>query len=85
MTAMWNPFSLTRLTQVEEVFMTSLETRIRQRAHALWEREGRPDGQSERHWEQAKTMIAAERQQRPVLPSTVVTGPWRRTTPATRW
>jgi len=60
--------------------MTDLEQRIRQRARYLWEREGRPEGHSERHWEQAKSMIASERGGRPVLPPVVITGPWRRAT-----
>ena len=29
------------------------EQRIRERAHALWEREGRPEGRNEEHWAQA--------------------------------
>ena len=29
------------------------EDRIRQRAHELWESEGRPDGQADRHWSRA--------------------------------
>jgi hypothetical protein len=36
------------------------QNRIRQRAHELWEREGRPDGAHERHWQQAEGEIAAE-------------------------
>ena len=54
---------------------TELENRIRERAHALWEREGRPTNQNERHWQQAKTMIAAERRQKPVMPAPVK-GSW---------
>ncbi len=33
-----------------------LEMKIRQRAHAMWEGESRPDGLAERHW------LAAERE-----------------------
>ena len=29
------------------------EDRIRKRAHALWEQNGRPEGQHEEHWHQA--------------------------------
>jgi hypothetical protein len=29
------------------------EELIRRRAYAIWEQEGRPEGQHERHWEQA--------------------------------
>ena len=30
------------------------ERRIRERAHALWERAGRPDGRADELWEQAR-------------------------------
>lgn len=33
--------------------------RIRERAYALWEREGRPWGRAEQHWHQAVAEIAA--------------------------
>ena len=36
------------------------QERIRQRAHAIWEREGRPHGADERHWHQAAGEIEAE-------------------------
>jgi len=36
------------------------QERIRQRAHAIWEREGRRDGEHERHWHQAAGEIDAE-------------------------
>ncbi|WP_026187039.1 DUF2934 domain-containing protein [Ensifer sp. BR816] len=29
------------------------EELIKRRAYAIWEQEGRPDGQHQRHWEQA--------------------------------
>ena len=29
------------------------EERVRQRAHELWEAEGRPEGQADRHWSRA--------------------------------
>lgn len=35
------------------------EQRIRELAYAIWEQEGRPEGQSERHWETAETAIKA--------------------------
>jgi len=34
--------------------------RIRQRAHAIWEQEGRPEGAHERHWRQAENEVAAQ-------------------------
>lgn len=37
--------------------------RIRQRAYAIWEREGRPEGVKDRHWHQAAEEIAAEEKQ----------------------
>jgi hypothetical protein len=33
--------------------MTERDEWISQRAHALWEEAGRPEGESNRHWEQA--------------------------------
>ncbi len=33
--------------------------RIRQRAHEIWEREGRPEGRQEAHWEEACRDIEA--------------------------
>ena len=57
--------------------MTDFDECVRLRAHLTWEREGQPKGQSERHWQRARTMIAAEHRQKPVLPSKVITGPWK--------
>lgn len=36
------------------------ETRIRERAYGIWEREGRPDGRHAEHWEQACRELEAE-------------------------
>jgi hypothetical protein len=36
------------------------DARIRERAHAIWEREGRQHGQHDRHWAQAVAEIDAE-------------------------
>lgn len=33
--------------------MNDREELIRRRAYAIWEQEGRPEGQDKRHWEQA--------------------------------
>jgi Protein of unknown function (DUF2934) len=38
---------------------------IRQRAHALWEREGRPEHRALDHWRQAEREIADERSAAP--------------------
>lgn len=35
------------------------ETRIRERAHAIWEEEGRPEGQKREHWERAAAEVDA--------------------------
>lgn len=37
-----------------------LESKIRERAHSLWEREGKPRGKHLEHWLRAKSEIAAE-------------------------
>ncbi len=36
------------------------EERVRQRAHEIWLREGRPDGHGPRHWIEAEGEIDAE-------------------------
>lgn len=36
------------------------EHRVRERAHAIWEREGRPEGHEREHWELAEAEIARE-------------------------
>ncbi|WP_253272890.1 DUF2934 domain-containing protein [Halomonas sp. PR-M31] len=40
--------------------MTDDELRVRQLAYRIWESEGRPDGQQQRHWEMALKIVAAE-------------------------
>lgn len=40
--------------------MDTREHRIRERAHQLWEREGRPEDQEKRHWEAAERAIDEE-------------------------
>ena len=37
-----------------------LEVRIRERAHLIWENEGRPDGRATEHWLKAAAQIASE-------------------------
>jgi hypothetical protein len=37
-----------------------LQERIRERARAIWEREGRPEGRHEEHWRQAEKETNAE-------------------------
>ena len=36
------------------------EERVRERAHAIWEAAGRPEGKDQEHWLQAEAEIAAE-------------------------
>ena len=36
------------------------EQRIRKRAHEIWERDGRPEGQHDEHWDQARREIEDE-------------------------
>ena len=36
------------------------EEKIRQRAHAMWEKEGRPHGAHDRHWQQATSEVDGE-------------------------
>jgi hypothetical protein len=38
----------------------SREQAIRERAYALWEQDGRPEGQNLAHWSQAETEIGTE-------------------------
>lgn len=40
--------------------MDAHEQAIRERAHRLWEEEGRPEGRAEDHWFQAKEIVALE-------------------------
>ena len=39
------------------------EDRIRDRAYAIWEREGCPDGRHDAHWEQARRELLDEERQ----------------------
>jgi Protein of unknown function (DUF2934) len=36
------------------------EKKIQERAHQLWEREGRPEGAAQSHWKQAAEQIRSE-------------------------
>lgn len=50
------------------------QQRIRLRAYQMWEKEGRPEGCADIHWDQATELVAIEDNQRltlePVLPPT---------------
>lgn len=39
------------------------QAQIRERAHQLWEEQGRPEGRHEEHWEQARREIEAPREE----------------------
>jgi hypothetical protein len=41
------------------------EERVRKRAYEIWEKAGRPDGQHDAHWEQARREIEAEESEPP--------------------
>jgi hypothetical protein len=45
---------------------TDLQTRIRERAHQLWEAEGSPEGRLEEYWHRAQELI--EDESRPAYP-----------------
>lgn len=36
------------------------DEKIRERARHIWEREGRPDGRADEHWQMARTELAME-------------------------
>ncbi len=38
----------------------TIEHRVRNRAYALWEKDGRPDGRSDEYWQQARSEAEAE-------------------------
>lgn len=38
----------------------SLEDRIRERAHHIWEEEGRPEGREREHWDMASELVAQQ-------------------------
>jgi hypothetical protein len=40
--------------------MEDREKRIRERAHALWEQDGRPEGLADQHWERAASDLDRE-------------------------
>ncbi len=53
---------------------------IRERAHAIWEAEGRPDGRRDQHWQQAATELSqaqadAEERDEAVLASEDIVAP----------
>jgi hypothetical protein len=57
--------------------MNTEEHRIREFAYQIWEAEGRPQGQHERHWEMARKLASSQDQtvSRPVTRARKVTKP----------
>lgn len=51
----------------------SREDRIRERAYEIWEREGRKDGDHERHWEEAEKEM--RKKEAGIGPSAIPSGP----------
>lgn len=41
--------------------MSSDEERTRELAYQIWESEGRPEGQTEKHWEMARKLVESEK------------------------
>lgn len=52
------PFAVERLPAA--LAEATRQQRVRERAHAIWEREGRPRGQEARHWAEAEAQLRAE-------------------------
>ena len=40
--------------------MADTEQRIRERAHRIWEEEGRPHGREQEHWDRARFLVGLE-------------------------
>jgi hypothetical protein len=38
----------------------AIEDRVRERAYALWEKDGRPEGRSDEYWQRARSEVEAE-------------------------
>jgi hypothetical protein len=45
------------------MMLDAREERIRARAHALWEADGKPEGRDREHWEQAAKLVDEEERQ----------------------
>ncbi|WP_035715124.1 DUF2934 domain-containing protein [Azorhizobium doebereinerae] len=44
--------------------MTRIDDRVRERAHRIWEEEGRPAGRADLHWAMARQSVALEESDR---------------------
>jgi DUF2934 family protein len=54
------------------------EQAIRERAYALWEQDGRPEGQSLAHWSRAEAEIGTEQSAEAPNKASIVKSPRRR-------
>jgi hypothetical protein len=45
------------------MILDAREERIRAKAHALWEADGKPEGRDRAHWEQAAKLVDEEERQ----------------------
>jgi Protein of unknown function (DUF2934) len=50
------------------------DEKVRERAYAIWEREGRPEGGAERHWAEAEEELRAEERGRAEVPAASTAG-----------
>ena len=48
------------LFEVDDISDATQESLIRERAKAIWEREGRPEGREQEHWDKAIEELKAE-------------------------
>jgi len=51
------------------------QDRIRQKAHEIWEREGRPEGRDREHWDMASELVAQAERHRETLERNPSHGP----------
>ncbi|MCC6982038.1 MAG: DUF2934 domain-containing protein [Bauldia sp.] len=61
------PRRLGRQIQLEALLIDAHETLIRQRAYEIWEGEGRPEGRSDLHWEQAMRELEMQASASPIV------------------
>ena len=40
--------------------MDDMEKRVREIAYFIWEQEGRPEGQADRHWQAAREIVESQ-------------------------
>lgn len=68
------PYRRNWIGNVEKTMSAEKHERIRKRAHAIWESEGRPEGAHERHWAMASAAIDEE-DGHPPIETTTGAGP----------